>query len=100
MYKFIFIIFLLFTTNSQAESAYNITDKISENTSSQLIFEAFTDLEIDSELEFDLPISPINHNIQLFQFDYLSKYSLNNHIPLLNNKFQYLHPRSPPFFTI
>jgi len=100
VYKFIFVIFLLFATNSHAESAYNITDKINENTSSQLIFEAFTDFEIDSELEFDLSISTSDHNIQLIQFGYLSKYSLNNHIALLNNKFQYLHPRSPPFFII
>jgi hypothetical protein len=100
VYKFIFVIFLLFATNSHAESAYNITDKINENTSNQLIFEAFKDFEIDSELEFYLSISTSDHNIQLIQFGYLSKYSLNNHIPLLNNKFQYLHPRSPPFFII
>ncbi len=100
MYKFIFAIFLLFATNSHAESGFNIAEEISANTSNQLIFESFTDIEIDSELECDLSISNIDDSNRLLHLTYLSKYSFNNHFPLLNNKFQYLRPRSPPFFII
>jgi hypothetical protein len=100
VYKFIFAILLLLATNSYAESGYNVADEISANTSNQLILETFTDVEIDSELEFDLSTSNVDQNNRLLQLTYLSKYSLNNHFPLLNSKFQYLRPRSPPFFII
>ena len=99
MNKIIFAILLLFATNSHAESGYNIADEISTNTSSQLIFEAITEVEIDSELDFYFSINNIDHHNRILQLTYLSKYSDNN-VPLLNNKFQYLHPRAPPFSII
>lgn len=97
VYKIIFAIFLFFATNLHAESGYNIADEISSNTSNQLIFETFT--EIDSELEFDLSITNIDHHNRIIQFTYLSTNSHNN-FPILKNKFQYLCPRAPPLFII
>lgn len=98
MYKFIFAIFLLLANYSQAESDYTIADEISAKITNQLIFEAFSDIEIEPEL--DLSISLLVHHNQPIQFSYLSKHTLDNHFPLLNNKFQYLRPRSPPFSII
>lgn len=100
MYKLIFAIFIFCATNSHAESVYNIADEISSNTSSHLIFDALTEIEVDSELEFDLSIDNIDHNNRIIQLTYLSQYSHNNNVLLLNNKFQYLRPRAPPFFII
>ncbi|WP_157825838.1 hypothetical protein [Colwellia sp. Bg11-28] len=100
MYKFIFAILMFFATYSHAESVYSIADEISSNTSNHLIFDALTEVEIDSELEYDLSIANIDHNNRILQLTYLSKYSLNNNFPLLNNKFKYLRPRAPPFFII
>ncbi|KGJ91509.1 hypothetical protein ND2E_3374 [Colwellia psychrerythraea] len=100
MYKFLLAITFLFITNSHAESGYDIADKTKLNASYQLVLQAFTDIEIDVEFESDLPTFYVLRNNRPLEFSYISKYSLNNHLPLLNNKLQYLRPRSPPFFII
>jgi hypothetical protein len=100
LYKFIFAIVLLFVANSKNESGYSFADEINSGMSSQSIFDAFTDVELDTEPNIDLSMTNIDKNNRILQLTYLSKYSSKKHLPLLNNKFQYLRPRAPPFIIV
>ncbi|MFT5758447.1 MAG: hypothetical protein ACI9LM_003189 [Alteromonadaceae bacterium] len=95
MFKLSFAIFLFFVTCSNSESGYSIADEINADTSSLLIFDVITDIELDSEHE---PlITDIETNNRINQRAYLAKYSTNKKFIILNNKFQYSRPRAPPF---
>lgn len=87
----------MFVANSKNESGYSFADEINSDMSSQSIFDAFTDIEVDTEPNFDASKANIDRNNRILQLTYRSKYSSNTHLPLLNNKFQYLRPRAPPF---
>ena len=100
MYKFIFAIVLLFLANSKGESGYSVADEINPDTSRQLIFDALTGIELDSEPSFDASMINIDKNNRILQLTYLYKYSSKKHLPLLNNKFQYLRPRAPPLIIV
>jgi hypothetical protein len=100
LYKFIFAIVLLFVANSNGESGYSVADEMNSDMSSQSIFHAFTDIELDTEPNIDLSMTNIDKNNRILQLTYLSKYSSNTHLPLLNSKFQYLRPRAPPFIIV
>ena len=100
MYKFIFAIVLFFVASSKDESGYSVADEITPDMSSQFIFNAVTDIGLDAELNFDLSINNVDTNNRILQLTYLFKYSSKKHLPLLNNKFQYLLPRAPPFIIV
>jgi hypothetical protein len=100
LYKIIFLIFLLCITNSKGESGKSVVNEINANTSSHFIFDVVTDIESDLELDLDLSITNVVKNPLIIQLSYLSKYSRKTHISLLNNKFQYLRPRAPPFVMV
>jgi hypothetical protein len=97
LYKFIFAIVLLFVASSKDESGYSAANEIYSDTSSQFIIDALTDIEVDTEPNFDTSKTNIDRNNRILQLTYLSEYSSKKNLPLLNNKFQYLRPRAPPF---
>jgi hypothetical protein len=100
LYKSIFAIFLLCTIHSKGELDNSIADEINANASSQFIFDAITDIELDSEFGWDSSILNVDETKRFIQLTYLAKYSRKPHFPLLNNKFQYLQPRAPPFIIV
>lgn len=96
MYKFIFVIFLFFLTNSNNESGYSIVTGINANTSSQLIFDILTNIEAESETPFDSSITNTKQDHKINQLTYLSKHSIQKNFIILQNKFQHLQARAPP----
>lgn len=92
--KFIFAILLFVITSSHGELGYSIGDEINSNIAQQFTLEVFTDIACDAEPDVLLISNKTNNRIN--QVTYLFKISTNKNIILLNDKFQYLHPRAPP----
>lgn len=99
VYKFIFAIFLFVLINSNSELVHSITDEKNSTTSNLLIFDIFSDIELELELEldFDSLFIDSDQNNRVIQLTYLLKHSNQKHFITLNNKFEYLQPRAPPF---
>lgn len=95
VYKFIFAIFLFVLINSNSELVHSITDEKNSTTSNLLIFDIFSDIEL--ELDFDSLFIDSDQNNRVIQLTYLLKHSNQKHFITLNNKFEYLQPRAPPF---
>lgn len=94
VYKFIFAIFLFVLINSNSELVHSITDEKNSTTSNLLIFDIFSDIEL--ELDFDSLFIDSDQNNRVIQLTYLLKHSNQKHFITLNNKFEYLQPRAPP----
>ena len=97
VYKFIFAIFLFVLINSNSELVHSITDEKNSTTSNLLIFDIFSDIELELELDFDSLFIDSDQNNRVIQLTYLLKHSNQKHFITLNNKFEYLQPRAPPF---
>ncbi|MEI6894565.1 MAG: hypothetical protein V5789_08020 [Colwellia sp.] len=97
MYRFIFAICIFFITNSYSELGFSVADEINTNSSPQLYFDELIDIELDSKPDFNSSMTNVDKNDRFPQLTNLYKDPSNKNFNLLNNTFQYLRPRAPPF---
>lgn len=96
MLRFISAVYLIIIICSNTEPSYDITKAVNHTESNPLIFDLYSDNNLDSDFDHLIPkTTPKN---QLVQLTYLAKYTSLENVSLVKNKYQYLRPRAPPSF--